>query len=335
MITTQPNIEEQALEWFVRLSDVDAPASAWLAFQNWLEADGAHRSAYDDVERTWVELDIVPVMSASAGVTLLPVAANDEDLTPAARRSARRRPAWLLPSFAAAAAVAVVVGVWPRITDFAPTETWHTEAAPRTVVLSDGSRIDMNRHSDLSVRMGRKARTVVLAEGEAAFDVAHNADRPFTITAGGHSVRVLGTAFNVLNHGDQFAVSVERGIVAVTPASGTAAPKAAAVRLVAGQKIDQSGTRAPTLSQVATDQTSMWRHGMLIYRDAGLTDVAEDLSRYFDKPVTVDASAGALHFTGALQVGDEATMLKQLQDFVPVRATRSSTEVRLSGRGAR
>jgi transmembrane sensor len=340
MITTQPQIEEQALEWFVRLSDVDAPASFWMSFQDWLEADDAHRLAYDDIERTWVELDLVspveavPARLGSAEVTILPVAANDEDLRPAAR-GARRRPVWLLPSFAAAAAVAVVVGAWPQISGSGPVQTYHTDFEPRTVVLSDGSRVVMNRHSDLTVRMGRNERAVTLAEGEAAFDVTHSPDRPFTIAAGDHSVRVLGTAFNVLNHGDRFAVSVERGIVAVTPAATADAPRPAAVRLTAGQKIDQSGARSPTLSQVDPDRASIWRQGMLVYRDAGLSDVADDLSRYFDKPVTVDASAGALHFTGALQVGDEATMLKQLQDFVPVRATRSSTDVRLSGRDAR
>ncbi len=326
MITTQPQIEEQALEWFVRLSDVDAPASDWLSFQDWLEADDSHRFAYDAVERTWVELDAVPV--GAAEVTVLPVAANDEDVRPAARRAARRRPVWLFPSVAAAAAAALVVGVWPQIDGVGDVQTWHTDAAPRTVTLDDGSRIVMNRHSDLSVRMDRKARTVTLSEGEAAFDVTHNPARPFTITAGDHNVRVLGTAFNVLNHGDRFSVGVERGVVAVTPAG---AAKAAAVRLVAGQKIDQTGTQSPTLSQVAADQTSMWRQGMLVYRDAVLSDVADDLSRYFGKPVTVDASARSMHFTGALRVGDEATMLKQLQDFVPVHATRSSTDVRLTG----
>ncbi len=332
MITTQPQIETQALEWFVRLSDVDAPASDWLSFQDWLEADDSHRLAYDAIERTWVELDAVPVGAVPAEVTVLPVAApafaNDEDVSPAARRAARRRPAWLFPSVAAAAAAALVVGIWPQIDGVGPVQTWHTDAEPRTVTLDDGSRIVMNRHSDLSVRMDRKARTVTLSEGEAAFDVAHNPARPFTITAGQHSVRVLGTAFNVLNHGEHFSVGVERGVVAVTPAGGATS---AAVRLVAGQKIDQTGMQTPTLSQVAADQTSMWRQGMLVYRDAVLSDVADDLSRYFDKPVTVDASARSMHFTGALRVGDEATMLKQLQDFVPVRATRSSTDVRLSG----
>ncbi len=50
MNASQPQIEEQALEWFVRLSDDDAPASVWVAFQDWLEADDAHRIAYDNVE---------------------------------------------------------------------------------------------------------------------------------------------------------------------------------------------------------------------------------------------------------------------------------------------
>jgi transmembrane sensor len=326
MITTPPQIEDQALEWFVRLSDVDAPASSWIAFQDWLEADEAHRTAYDDVERTWVLLDDV----VSPGAVILPVAANDA--APHLRAGNRRRPVWLLPSFAAAAAAAIVVGVWPQVSGVAPVQTYHTDGEPRTVVLADGSEVAMNRHSDLSVRMGRADRTVTLVDGEAAFDVTHNPDRPFVITAGDHSVRVLGTAFNVLNHDGRFAVSVERGVVAVTPA-GPGAHRA--VRLTAGQKIAQTRSDAPTLSQVAPERASMWRQGVLVYRDAGLAEVADDLSRYFDKPVKVDASAQSLHFTGALQVGDEATMLKQLQDFVPLRVTRSSTEIRLSGRAAR
>ena len=330
MTTTQPHIEEQALEWFVRLSDVDAPAASWMSFQDWLEADGAHRLAYDDVERTWVALDAaVPI-----DVIILPVAANDERPV---QRSAngRRRPAWLLPSFAAAAAAAIVVGIWPQISGVEPVQTYHTDLEARTVVLSDGSQVVMNRHSELSVRMGRSDRTVTLADGEAAFDVTHNPDRPFVITAGDHSVRVLGTAFNVLNHGGHFAVSVERGVVAVTPSGSDGSAAQSAVRLIAGQKITQNQSDAPALSQVAPERASMWRQGVLIYRDAVLSEVADDLSRYFDKPVTVDLPARSLHFTGSLQVGDEATMLKQLQDFVPVRVTRSSTEVRLFGRADR
>ena len=329
MTTTPPQIDERALEWFVHLSDVDAPASSWVAFQDWLEADDAHRLAYDDVERTWVALE----GAAPAAVTILPVAANDESPRVRATNPRRRRSAWLLPSFAAAAAAVVAIGVWPEIAG-PPLQSYSTDVEPRTVVLSDGSHVVMNRHSELRVRMGRSDRTVTLADGEAAFDVTHNPDRPFVITAGEHSVRVLGTAFNVLNHDGRFKVTVERGVVAVTPAGATGPSARPAVKLIAGQQLEQNLSDAPSLSQVAPERASMWRQGVLVYRDAALDEVAEDLSRYFDKPVTVDLSARSLHFTGALKVGDEATMLKQLQEFVPVRVTRSSTEVHITGRAA-
>ena len=91
----------------------------------------------------------------------------------------------------------------------------------------------------MDVRFDGDNRSVSLTEGEAAFDIAHDPAHPFIVAAGDHQVEVLGTAFNVLNHGDRFAVAVERGVVAVTPVN---APK---VRLVAGQALAQSGEQAP------------------------------------------------------------------------------------------
>ncbi|CAN5349148.1 FecR family protein [soil metagenome] len=320
-MTTTTDIEEQALGWFVRLNDADASSSAWLSFQDWLEADDAHRLAYDAIEQTWVDLDEAP-----SPPVVIAVAANDAG--PARRTGAHRsRPVWLFPAFAAAAALVITVGVWPRINGLNDTQVYTTGAEPRTVELSDGSHIYLNRHSDLTVRMKASSRTVTLADGEAAFDVTHDASRPFIITTGGRDVRVLGTAFNVLSHDGRFSVGVERGVVAVTPSKATAP-----VRLTAGQKIDQTGSATPVLSQMDPERASSWRQGVLIYRNAALADVANDLSRYLDKPVTVSPTAQPLHFTGALRVGNEATMLDQLQAFVPVRTTRSSTDVRLTAR---
>lgn len=317
-MTTAKQIEEQALGWFVRLQDLDAPESAWLDFQSWLEADPAHSRAFDGIEQAWVEIE--------QPAQVLPVANDDIPLVGGRRRSG---PAWLYPSFAAAAAAVVALGVWTQ-SNVGTGQTYSTDDAARTVVLSDGSTLYLNRHTDLSVRMERDRRSVTLRDGEAAFDVAHNAARPFEITAGDHDVRVLGTAFNVVHHDGRFAVSVERGVVAVRPARAKSD-----LRLVAGQRIDQAGTGLAVLSKVASDEASAWRRGVLIYHDAGLTEVGDDLSRYFDKPVIVSSSAQKLRFTGALQVGDEATMLDQLQDFVPIRSARSATDVRLTAREGR
>lgn len=326
-MTIANDIQEQARRWFIQLSDVDAPVSAWLEFQDWLEQDDAHRLAYDDVERMWIELD-----DATSPAIIARVAANDAEPL-AGRATARRagpsRRAWLFPAVAAAAALVVTVGVWPQLTGQSQAETYRSEGQPRAVELSDGSHIYLNRYSSVSVAMKRDRRDVTLADGEAAFDVTHDPARPFVISAGDHDVRVLGTAFNVLHHGQRFSVGVSRGVVAVTPSKASAP-----VRLTAGQKIDQVGSAQPSLTTLDPATASSWREGVLIYRDTPLAEVANDLSRYFNKPVTISPSAQPLHFTGALRVGDEATMLDQLQAFVPVRTIRSPTEIRLTARDA-
>lgn len=310
------DIHDQALNWFVRLNDAEAEVSDWLAFEAWLEADADHRKAYDRIEQAWVALDPAPV----EGVTVAPVVANDVGPV----RSGRR---WLAPLIAIAAAAVMVVGLWPEISGEGRFQTYTTAESPREIVLSDGSRLSMNRYSELHARVGRSGREVALGRGEVAFDVSHDADRPFVIATDDHEVRVLGTAFDVVSHDGRFSVGVMRGSVAV---SGEAMPEP--VRLGVGEQIVQQGSAAAVVSAVDPEQAASWREGVLIYREAGLDAVAADLSRYLNKPVIVSQSARALRFTGALRIGDEATMLRQLQDFVPIRVTQANDGIQLTAR---
>ena len=310
------NTHDQALNWFVRLNDAEASEADWLAFEAWLEADPYHRKAYDLIEQVWVALDETP----PAEVVVAPIAAND-------RGPVRFNRRWLGPLMATAAAAVMVVGIWPEISGEGRFTTYSTADAPREVVLSDGSRLSMNRHSELRVRVGKSDREVAMAEGEVAFDVTHDADRPFTIATDDHEVRVLGTAFNVLNHDGRFSVGVMRGRVAV---SGHGLPEA--VSLGVGEQVVQQGAAAAVTSSIDPQQATAWREGVLVYRQADLGAVADDLSRYLNKPVSVSESARALRFTGALRIGDEATMLRQLQDFVPIRVTRANDGIQLTAR---
>lgn len=315
---TTTDIHDQALNWFVRLRDDEVPETVWLDFQDWLEGDPARRKAYDLVEQVWLALE--------------EAAPTDEAMpepAPVLTRPAARRalPRWTMPAMAAAVATVAVVGLWPEISGQGRFQTFTTDGEVREVVLPDGSTVSMNRHSSLRARIGKDHRDVVLSQGEAAFDVTHDADRPFVVAADDHEIRVLGTAFNVLNHGETFAVEVQRGVVAV---SGDTLSDA--VRLTAGRRIQQSGAEPAVVSDVTPAQAAAWRQGVLIYRDADLGAIADDLSRYLDEPVSVSPSARALRFTGALRIGDEATMLGQLQDFVPIRVIRSNDGVRLTAR---
>lgn len=74
-------------------------------------------------------------------------------------------------------------------------------------MLDDGTKVWMNSASELRypIHFTGTERKVELV-GEAYFDVAHDQEHPFIVTAGGVNVRVLGTSFNVLAYPDEQAV---------------------------------------------------------------------------------------------------------------------------------
>src|SRR5690606_8432623 len=96
----------------------------------------------------------------------------------------------------------------------------------RTVVqLSDGSVVHLNAGSRLKYPYTFTGNTREVAlMGEGYFEVAHNAERPFVVKAGGLNVRALGTTFNVLAYPDIDAVetTLVEGKVVLERADATA-----------------------------------------------------------------------------------------------------------------
>jgi transmembrane sensor len=93
-----------------------------------------------------------------------------------------------------------------------------TSAGP-VVYLSDGSVVWLKERSRLQYpeRFSGKLREVTLT-GEAFFDVAENAERPFVIHSANFTTRVLGTSFNIKDYtdGDSPEVVVVTGKVMVS-----------------------------------------------------------------------------------------------------------------------
>lgn len=314
-MTDTTRIRNDAVAWFVRLRDENASEAQWLAFLDWIEAHPEHRRAYDAVERTWVETEGAP----GENVRPLPRRPANDD---AATGGSRRR--WLWGGAAVAASAVFALAVWPQI---APpsVDAYAADEQARTVTLSDGSKVWLNRGARLEARMGRRDREIRLEQGEAAFDVAHQTSRPFVVHAGDRDVRVLGTAFNVIHQGERFVVQVERGVVAVTPA-GRSQP----TRLTVGQGLRQSGQGPVFVTAEDTTSMSARRDGVLVYREAPFGEVADDLSLYLGKPVIAEGAARDLRFSGVLKADDEATVLGQIEAFAPVRIVRNPTGVRIA-----
>ena len=321
--------EDEAIAWLVRLSSGEAGVEEWRAHEAWLAADPANLDTYERIEALWGELDDRSgalkrdMFGQDAGAVVIPL------------RPARRPPrAGAVRRMAAAAAVALLVGgagvyAWLQTQP----QTWRTAPGEmRRISLADGTRIDLNGASRLSVRFDRTSRQVTMTGAEALFDVSKDPGRPFLITAGAQRIRVVGTAFDVASHDGRLTVTVRRGLVEVgRKGAGDALTDVA--RVPAGyQLVRADGDAAAQITAVDPDEAAAWRQRRLIYHGQSLESVASDLSRAFAVPVAVRGPARQLSFTGVLVLDDEDAVVRRLQAFLPVDVDRSSAAIVLSSR---
>lgn len=83
---------------------------------------------------------------------------------------------------------------------------------------TDGTVATLNANTELRVRFNRTTRSVVLVRGEAQFKVVHNGHWPFQVSADAHTVRDVGTVFDVRRKDARTVqIFVRRGRVAVLP----------------------------------------------------------------------------------------------------------------------
>lgn len=326
-------VAEEAASWFVRLQDEAASGEDWLAFEQWLQASPANTQAYEQLEGVWSELDENRQAIERALDAPTVAGARRARPTRAVARPSRRR--WMIGAAALAASVAaaaVGVAILPRSMPF---ETYSTAPGEmREVALADGTHIRLNAASTVRVSLGRDVRRVEMADAEAVFDVAHDARRPFLITAGDRQVRVVGTEFNLRHRQDRLVLTVRRGIVEVRPA---ATPDAKPTRLTVGQQLVHTDGDSPAaVSTPGADAAFAWTTGQLVYQQQPLSEVAADLSRRFAVPVRLaDPTLGQVRFSGVLVTDNEADVLRRLEAFAPVRAERKREAIVLYARGGR
>src|SRR3546814_5104405 len=96
-----------------------------------------------------------------------------------------------------------IVDLFVQFMFFFSSRRRHTRCALVTGVqtcalpISDGSIATVNTASRIAVALEPERRHITLEEGEAWFQVAHDAHRPFVVDVGSVRIRAVGTAFSV------------------------------------------------------------------------------------------------------------------------------------------
>lgn len=323
---TPLSLDDQASAWLVRVRAGDETEADWLNLEAWLSESPDHLDAFERVEALWAELD-GHAQAIAGGL-------RDDDLTQAdvlpfaARKAAARRSAGWTPWVAGlgtAAAAAVVAALVLQPVQSATYATGHGE--DRHLVLQDGTKVDLNAGSKISVAFDGHSRRVQVDDAEATFDVAHDASRPFLISVGDQQIRVVGTQFNVRRRDAGLTLTVGRGVVEVRPLAG----EAPSVRLTAGDQLaHRDGDPASVVRKVPAEETFAWQQHRLICHDCTLGDVAGELTRAFADPVDVAPNARSLTFTGVLVLDNENAVVGRLGAFLPLKADRSQGRIVLS-----
>jgi transmembrane sensor len=326
-MTRSPRDIEAAIDWLVRLQGDAVTEDDWRAFDAWLTASPDNAEAYDAALIFDQRLDLdarLAEREAPAGASAAPVVAL---------RPARRL--WLWTAGAAIAATFVAGAVLlPASGLIGGRQTTYTTGVGerRTIALEDGTRIELNAASRLTVRFERNARRVRLDDAQAFFDVAKDPARPFLIEAGDTQVRVVGTQFDVRHRDGKIAVAVQRGLVEVR-AKGQ--DEAAPFRLKAGQGLShwEGHGRDARVVAVAVDEVTGWRQGRLIYRDRPLSEITSDLNRLFPRPVKLaDTRAADMRLSGVLIVDKQDAMVGRLSQLLPVRTTTTQDSIVIRAR---
>lgn len=295
---TEPLVLE-ALEWFVRLRDESVSDDERRAFRAWLDADASHAAAWAHAEALWKRFDIV-----------------QPEMQRLRRRSSpvsRRR---VLGGIALLAGASAIYGFGRRDL-FADYTTDIGER--RSVLLPDGSHVELGSYSALSLDFTPKSRKVVLHRGEAFFEVAAEAGRVFAVAAGGGRTEALGTRFDVKHVDDLVTVTVSEHAVLVRAAA------AAPVRVEQGWQVSYDGTGPGGLSEADLAVTGAWRQDRIVFQDVPLRRVLSELERYRrGRIILTDSRIGETPVTAIFDSRQPGDALQTIAEALPIKVLHVS-----------
>ncbi|WP_312365810.1 FecR domain-containing protein [Ensifer sp.] len=308
------------MAWFLRLKAEPSCPELAADFERWLRQSGDHRRAWQYALRTWQLMgETVPAY---------------EHLWADAPRGnvvAIRRRSWRRPAMAAVAAMAATLLLFlagPSL--LIRLQADHITAAGQNarVALDDGTVIELGGDSAIKTEMTASGRHVTLLSGEAFFDVAHDAARPFTVEAGGVRVVVVGTAFDIRLAHEETTVELERGVVQVSVGEARRTPD---FRLLPGEMaVVNTNDGGVIRNTIQPDQVAAWRSGRIFVKDASIGTVAEQLQRYHSAWIAVpDRKLAGLKVTGLYDLTDPDNALKALVEPYGGRVREFSTYGRI------
>lgn len=202
--------------------------------------------------------------------------------------------------------------------------TYNTIETPKggqyRVDLPDGSKVWLNAGSLLRypTSFNGNIRSVELT-GEAYFEVAKNAKKPFRVVSNNQVVEVLGTHFNISSYIDDTSVKTTllEGSVKVLSTKSNQSKL-----LKPGEQSNINYlNNSIAVQQVNTDEVVAWKNGYFLFVDEDLKSIMNKFARWYDIDVEYAANVDNLRFGGMVSRSrDLAQALKIIEQTGNIKA---------------
>ena len=315
MTTPSPDDKEratvEAARWLVALEEEPGDKELRARFEAWLTASPANADAWANTSDIYDMMAKTPPLHTEHWA---PYVAARGDGQPAAvartnhgqasdtvlRRQKPTRRRIALGAAAAALAACLAIAIMPSVLLRLEADYVTSTAELRSVQMADGSTVHLAPDSAMAV--DGDARRIRLVKGEAFFEVASDADHPFTVATREVKTTVLGTAFNVRLDDRGAVVAVREGRVRVDHA--TAQPPASE-GLKAGDWVRIAWTGSVQRGTAPPDEAGSWMQGQIVARDRPLAEVIDDLRRYHAGVIFLtDSDFGEQRVSGVYNLAD-------------------------------
>ena len=294
-------IDEEVLVAFLK-GELDAAQAA--AVEAWYDRSAANRRMLGQV---YYILYVSDRINDAAGIDVERSLRQFKRRMHAGRRISLRRSAVRIAAAAVIAAVLLAGGLTTVLLSkrLAQPVTVVTQLGERSqVVLPDGTKVWLNSSSSVEYVapfFSRQRR--VKMEGEAYFEVEHDARKPFVVVTGQVVSTVLGTTFNVhaYSEDENYQITLATGSLLVD-----GGPESRSVRLRPGELgFFERTSGLLSLRRVNVEQVLSWQEDRLYFRAEPLASIARSLERQFNVDITIpDERLRRICFTGEFVDGE-------------------------------
>jgi len=217
------------------------------------------------------------------------------------------------------------------VTTAAETITYNNITTPRgrqyQLVLPDGTKVWLNAASQITFPTAfTGAERKVSISGEAYFEVARNAEKPFKITAGGTDVDILGTSLNITAYNDENGIKATLLEGSIKVSSKDSSKTHTGLILKPGQQAVVSD-HVQLNEKADIEQVIAWKNGLFDFSSTGtdIFTVMQQLSRWYDVDVRYEGKVPVIKVYGKM---DKGLSLNEILEFL----TKMDVKCKLSGR---